>query len=108
MRGALRDALPGTQVYFFIGGIVKRILNFGAPAPIDVEILGHDLDAGADYAKQVLARLRALDDKDGKPLADRRADHARGELPASSTSIVDRAEGGRRSGCPSSRSRRRC
>ena len=48
VRGALRDALPGTQVYFFIGGIVKRILNFGAPAPIDVEIVGHDLDAGAD------------------------------------------------------------
>ena len=40
VRGALRDALPGTQVYFFIGGIVKRILNFGSPAPIDVEIVG--------------------------------------------------------------------
>jgi hydrophobe/amphiphile efflux-1 (HAE1) family protein len=68
VRGALRDALPGTQVYFFIGGIVKRILNFGSPAPVDVEIVGHDLEAGAAYAKQVMARLRALDDgKDGKP-----------------------------------------
>ena len=37
VRGALRDAMPGTQVYFFIGGIVKRILNFGSPAPIDVD-----------------------------------------------------------------------
>src|SRR3954469_7956897 len=67
VRAALRDALPGTQVYFFIGGIVKRILNFGAPAPIDVEIVGHDIEAGAAYAKQVLARLRPLDDKDGRP-----------------------------------------
>src|SRR3954469_8737023 len=67
VRTALRDALPGPQVYFFIGGIVKRILNFGAPAPIDIEIVGHDIDAGAAYAKQVLARLRPLDDKDGKP-----------------------------------------
>jgi len=68
VRGALRDALPGTQVYFFIGGIVKRILNFGAPAPIDVEIVGHDIEAGAVYAKQVMTRLRALDDPtDHKP-----------------------------------------
>jgi multidrug efflux pump subunit AcrB len=66
VRSALRDALPGTQVYMFVGGIVKRILNFGAPAPIDVEIVGHDIEAGAAYAKQVVARLRPLDDKDGK------------------------------------------
>ena len=67
VRGALRDAMPGTQVYFFIGGIVKRILNFGSPAPIDVEIVGHDIEAGAAYAKQVLARLRPLDDTDHRP-----------------------------------------
>src|SRR5262249_39209285 len=51
VRRALRDALPGIQIYFFTGGIVKRILNFGAAAPIDVEILGYDLDAGGAYAK---------------------------------------------------------
>jgi len=68
VRVALRDALPGTQVYYFIGGIVKRILNFGAPAPIDVEILGYDLQTGGEYAKQVLGKLREITDKDGKPL----------------------------------------
>jgi hydrophobe/amphiphile efflux-1 (HAE1) family protein len=67
VRSALRDAMPGTQVYFFIGGIVKRILTFGSAAPIDVEIVGHDVDAGAAYAKQVISRLRTLDDKDGRP-----------------------------------------
>jgi multidrug efflux pump subunit AcrB len=67
VRGALRDALPGTQVYFFIGGIVKRILNFGSPAPVDVEIVGHDIEAGAAYAKQIMTRLRPLADKDGRP-----------------------------------------
>ena len=68
VRASLRDALPGTQVNFFIGGIVKRILNFGAPAPIDVEIVGHDLDAGSDYAKRVMARMRTLADAKGRPL----------------------------------------
>ena len=43
VRSELRDAVPGTQLYFFTGGIVKRILNFGSEAPIDVEILGYDL-----------------------------------------------------------------
>src|SRR5262244_513932 len=68
VRAALRDALPGTQSYYFIGGIVKRILNFGAPAPIDVEILGYDLDAGGEYAKTLFAKMRNLFDADGKPV----------------------------------------
>ncbi len=68
VRQGLRDIIPGTQAYFFIGGIVKRILNFGADAPIDVEIVGYDLDAGADYAKTLMARMRALSDGQGKPL----------------------------------------
>jgi hydrophobe/amphiphile efflux-1 (HAE1) family protein len=67
VRAELRDSMPGTQVYFFIGGIVKRILNLGSPAPIDIEIVGFDLDAGSDYAKRVFARARQLADADGKP-----------------------------------------
>ncbi len=68
VRGTLRDAIPGVQSYFFVGGIVKRILNFGAAAPIDVEIVGYDLDAGSDYARRLLPRLRALSRPDGQPL----------------------------------------
>ncbi|HEU4385733.1 MAG TPA: efflux RND transporter permease subunit [Anaeromyxobacteraceae bacterium] len=67
VRQALRDAIPGVQTYFFVGGIVKRILNFGSPAPIDVEIVGYDLDAASDYAKRLLTRLRAAD-AGGKPV----------------------------------------
>jgi len=67
VRAELRDALPGTQVFMFVGGIVKRILNFGSPAPIDVEILGQDLAAGSEYARQVQGRLRAVADKTGRP-----------------------------------------
>lgn len=68
VRQALRGSLPGTQVFFGAGGIVKRILNLGSTAPIDVEILGYDLEAGADYARSLLARMRQLKDKDGQPL----------------------------------------
>ncbi|GAC1542991.1 MAG: hypothetical protein NVS2B9_10110 [Myxococcales bacterium] len=68
VRAALRDALPGTQSYYFVGGIVKRILNFGSAAPIDVEILGYDLQQAATYARTLRNRLRAVEDGDGKPL----------------------------------------
>jgi hydrophobe/amphiphile efflux-1 (HAE1) family protein len=68
VRAALRDALPGTQSYYFVGGIVKRILNFGSAAPIDVEILGYDLQEGAAYARRLLNRLRSVAGPDGKPL----------------------------------------
>lgn len=67
VRQVLRDAIPGVQAYFFVGGIVKRVLNFGSPAPIDVEIVGYDLDAASDYAKRLMSRLRAVD-AEGKPL----------------------------------------
>ncbi len=68
VRRALRDSMPGIQIYFFTGGIVKRILNFGAAAPIDIEILGYDLEVGGSYAKKLSAALSRLDDSDGKPL----------------------------------------
>jgi multidrug efflux pump subunit AcrB len=68
IRAALRDAVPGTQVYFFTGGIVKRILNFGATAPIDVELLGYDLDDGSRFAADVTGKLRTLTDAKGRPM----------------------------------------
>ncbi len=68
VRKQLGNAFPGTQTFFFVGGIVKRILNFGSAAPIDVEILGYDLDESAEYAKLIANKMRAVADADGKPL----------------------------------------
>jgi hydrophobe/amphiphile efflux-1 (HAE1) family protein len=68
VRAALRDALPGTQLFFFTGGIVKRILNFGSAAPIDVEILGYELDVGSRFARELAAKLGALTDDKGQNL----------------------------------------
>lgn len=68
VREAVQRDFPGTQVYFFVGGIVKRVLNFGSAAPIDIEVVGYDLDAGGDYAKRLLGTLRGLRDGGGNPL----------------------------------------
>ena len=51
LRGAVREKFPGVQLFFSSGGIVKRIVNMGTPAPIDVEILGQDVEAAAAYAR---------------------------------------------------------
>ncbi|MBI5496189.1 MAG: efflux RND transporter permease subunit [Deltaproteobacteria bacterium] len=68
VRASLKEDFPGIQVFFWSGGIVKRILNFGSGAPIDVEILGYDLEEGAAYARQLLARMRELRDEANNPL----------------------------------------
>src|SRR5216684_2318570 len=68
LRREVQGVLPGTQLYFFVGGIVKRILNFGSAAPIDVEILGYDLEEGAQFAREVHAAMRALTGRDHRPL----------------------------------------
>ncbi|HET7785418.1 MAG TPA: efflux RND transporter permease subunit [Myxococcales bacterium] len=68
LRSEIQGALPGTQLYFFVGGIVKRILNFGSAAPIDVEVLGYDLEQGSRYARELYQAMRAINDKDGRPL----------------------------------------
>lgn len=68
VRGELKGRLAGTQVFFFTGGIVKRILNFGSSAPIDVELLGYDLEEAARFATDVRAELQHLVDSKGRPI----------------------------------------
>jgi hydrophobe/amphiphile efflux-1 (HAE1) family protein len=68
IRKAVKDAVPGTKMFFFVGGIVKRIQNMGASAPIDVEILGYDLDEGSAYARILTEKMRKLTDSHGQPL----------------------------------------
>jgi multidrug efflux pump subunit AcrB len=68
VRNALKTELPGVSVFYFTGGIVKRILNFGAPAPIDIEILGYDLVEAADYARKIANKLKEARDGRGAPL----------------------------------------
>jgi hydrophobe/amphiphile efflux-1 (HAE1) family protein len=68
VRQAVGREFPGTQLYFFVGGITKRILNFGSAAPIDIEVVGYDLEQGGAYAKRLASGFRGLSDAEGKPL----------------------------------------
>src|SRR3984885_2705260 len=63
-RAVLRDQLPklfpGTIFTFPPGDITAKILNFGLPAPIDVQIIGRDTEANLAYAQRVLTQMRLI------------------------------------------------
>jgi len=50
----------GMTFAFLPADIVSIILNFGAPAPIDLQIRGADLTANFAYANKLLSRIRRI------------------------------------------------
>ena len=40
--------------------MVSQILNFGAPAPIDLQVIGNDLRANRKYANELLSRIKQI------------------------------------------------
>ena len=60
MREVLPQAFPGTTFAFLPADIVSQILNFGLPAPIDVQVVGSNLAANRAYAEQLLKRIARL------------------------------------------------
>jgi CzcA family heavy metal efflux pump len=60
LRQELAERFPGTTFSFLPADITSQILNFGAPAPIDVQISGKDGAANRAYAQELLARIRKI------------------------------------------------
>ncbi|WP_419730156.1 efflux RND transporter permease subunit [Lichenicola sp.] len=57
LRAGLTERFPGTEFTFLPGDITAKILNFGLPSPIDVQISGRNIDANYAYATRMVARL---------------------------------------------------
>jgi CzcA family heavy metal efflux pump len=60
LREQLPRRFPGLTFTFPPADIVSQILNFGSPAPIDLQIRGSNLNANFDYANSLLAKIRAI------------------------------------------------
>jgi multidrug efflux pump subunit AcrB len=60
LRTLLPRQFPGTTFSFLPADIVSQILNFGLPAPIDVQIIGNNQKANYAYATGLLKRLRLV------------------------------------------------
>jgi CzcA family heavy metal efflux pump len=60
LREQLPRLFPGLNFAFLPADIVSQILNFGAPAPIDLQIRGADQTANFAYANKLLNRIRRI------------------------------------------------
>jgi len=60
LREQLPRQFPGMTFAFLPADIVSQILNFGAPAPIDLQVRGANVAANFAYANQLLARVRRI------------------------------------------------
>jgi CzcA family heavy metal efflux pump len=60
LRTVLPQKFPGTTFSFLPADIVSQILNFGLPAPIDVQVIGSNQKANYAYATDVLKRIRQV------------------------------------------------
>src|ERR1700688_153470 len=60
LREQLPRAFPGMTFAFLPADIVSQILNFGAPAPIDLQVRGANVEANFAYANKLLGRIRRI------------------------------------------------
>jgi multidrug efflux pump subunit AcrB len=58
LRLTLPKQFPGATFSFLPSDMVSQILNFGLPAPIDVQIVGNDLEGNHRYADALLEKLK--------------------------------------------------
>jgi len=60
LRAELNQHFPDTMFYFLPADMVTQILNFGQPAPIDIQIEGNDMQGNRKVAETLLADLKQV------------------------------------------------
>jgi multidrug efflux pump subunit AcrB len=60
MRAILPHAFPGTVFALLPSDIISQIINFGLPAPIDIQVVGNDQQADRAYADHLLSQIRRV------------------------------------------------
>jgi multidrug efflux pump subunit AcrB len=60
LRKRLVAEFPGNTFYFLPADIVTQILNFGLPAPIDIQIEGADIQNNRQVADKILSEIRRV------------------------------------------------
>jgi CzcA family heavy metal efflux pump len=60
LRRELPARFPGVEFFFQPADIVSQILNFGLPAPVDIQIIGADMRSNYDLGQKIANRLREV------------------------------------------------
>jgi multidrug efflux pump subunit AcrB len=58
IRGRVVRHFPGVTFYFLPVDMVSQILNFGLPAPIDVQVIGNNLLGNRAFAERLMDKIR--------------------------------------------------
>jgi multidrug efflux pump subunit AcrB len=60
LRRTLPHEFPGVEFYFQSADIVSQVLNFGLPAPVDIQLAGQNVRQNYDLARKLLPLLKAV------------------------------------------------
>jgi len=60
IRERLPREFPGVMFYFTPADIVTQILNFGLPAPIDIQVVSQNSEASRLFATNLLSQLKSV------------------------------------------------
>jgi multidrug efflux pump subunit AcrB len=60
LRARLPREFPGVAFYFLPADIVSQILNFGLPAPIDIQVGGPNFEASREFATMLLDKIKGV------------------------------------------------
>ena len=60
LRKGLAERYPGTEFTFQPSDLTAKILNFGAPAPIDVQVNGPDMYPNYEFARKLAGKFREI------------------------------------------------
>ena len=60
LRLSLAKKFPGVMLAFLPSDMVTQILNFGLPAPIDIQVMGNDLQGNRLWASELLQQVRYI------------------------------------------------
>ena len=58
LRSRLATDFPGVTFYELPVDIVTQILNFGLPAPLDIQVVGRNLAGNRDFAENLMNQLK--------------------------------------------------
>jgi len=60
LRRELPSRFPGVEFFFQPADIVSQILNFGLPAPVDIQIIGADMSTNYGIAQKIANQVRQI------------------------------------------------
>ncbi len=60
LRRKAPEEIPGVALSFEAGDLISKVMNFGAPTPIEVAVSGPNLNANRAFADKVMAEMKKI------------------------------------------------